>query len=90
MITIVDYGLGNVLAFASAYKRMNISVTAARTADELRGATHVILPGVGAFDHAIELLGSLGHAARTRRTWCSKIGAGAGCLRWHADDRCGQ
>jgi len=56
VITIVDYGLGNVLAFANVYRRMNVPVAIARTAEELRGASKVILPGVGAFDHAIELL----------------------------------
>jgi glutamine amidotransferase len=56
VIAIVDYGLGNVLAFANAYKRMNIEVSIARTADALRGARKLILPGVGAFDYAMELL----------------------------------
>ena len=56
MITIIDYGLGNVLAFANVYKRLNIAVGVAKTAADLRGATKLILPGVGAFDHAMELL----------------------------------
>lgn len=56
MIKIVDYGLGNVLAFLNVYKRLNIPATVARTAVDLEGARRVILPGVGAFDHAMELL----------------------------------
>jgi glutamine amidotransferase len=56
MITLVDYGLGNIQAFANVYKRLNIDVTFARSADELRNATHIILPGVGAFDHAMQRL----------------------------------
>src|SRR5262245_11951727 len=56
MIAIIDYGLGNVQAFANAYKRMNIAASIARTPAELRAASKLILPGVGAFDHAIELL----------------------------------
>ena len=60
MITIVDYGLGNIQAFVNVYKRLNIEATRARTADELKGATKVILPGVGAFDHAMEQLQSSG------------------------------
>lgn len=56
MITIVDYGLGNIAAFANVYNRANINVSIARTADELRGASKLILPGVGHFDHAMELL----------------------------------
>jgi glutamine amidotransferase len=56
MITVVDYGLGNVRAFLNVYKRLNIAATVARNADELSKATRIILPGVGAFDHAMELL----------------------------------
>lgn len=60
MISIIDYGLGNVGAFANVYKRLNIPAVIVREPDELDGATHVILPGVGAFDHAMELLDASG------------------------------
>lgn len=60
MITIVDYGLGNILAFANLYKRLNVEVAIARSADELAPATRIILPGVGAFDHAMERLDASG------------------------------
>jgi glutamine amidotransferase len=60
MITIVDYGLGNIRAFSNMYKRMNIEARVARRADELEGAMRVILAGVGAFDHAMELLQASG------------------------------
>ena len=56
MITIVDYGLGNVRAFFNVYRRLNIDVKTATSADELRDASKVILPGVGSFDHAMEQL----------------------------------
>lgn len=56
MITIVDYGLGNIQAFVNTYKRLNKEARVARTASELRDASRLILPGVGAFDHAMELL----------------------------------
>lgn len=54
MITIIDYGLGNVLAFVNVYNRVNIPVKVAKSAAELAGATRLILPGVGSFDHAME------------------------------------
>ncbi len=60
MIGIVDYGIGNVLAFANVYRRLNIPVIAARTPDELRRASRIILPGVGAFDKAMESLDNSG------------------------------
>jgi len=60
LITIVDYGLGNIAAFANVYKRMNVPFGVARTAAELEQAERIILPGVGAFDHAMTLLDASG------------------------------
>src|SRR4051812_48333121 len=60
MITIVDYGLGNINAFVTAYKRVNRGVKVARCANDLRSATKLILPGVGHFDHAMRLLTASG------------------------------
>ena len=60
MISIVDYGLGNIQAFLNVYARLNIEARAVRTADALADATKIILPGIGAFDHAIELLDGSG------------------------------
>jgi glutamine amidotransferase len=56
MITIVDYGLGNIQAFLNVYKRLNIAVKAAHDEHGLADATKLILPGVGAFDHAMDCL----------------------------------
>lgn len=60
MTTIVDYGLGNIGAFANVYKRMDLPVKVARTAAELADADRIILPGVGSFDHAMDLLDASG------------------------------
>lgn len=63
MITLVSYGLGNVLAFLNVYKRLGVKVVIAENADDLKRASKVILPGVGAFDHAMELLDDSGMRA---------------------------
>jgi len=60
MIHIIDYGLGNLQAFANMYKRLGFDTTRATCAADLDGATRIILPGVGAFDHAMELLDASG------------------------------
>lgn len=60
MITIVDYGLGNIRAFLNVYRRLNIEARTATTGSDLQDATKVILPGVGAFDHAMERLTASG------------------------------
>lgn len=60
MIAIIDYGLGNIAAFASVYNRANIHVSIARTPSDLERASKLILPGVGHFDHAMQLLQNSG------------------------------
>lgn len=60
MITIVDYGLGNIQAFCNIYRRLDIDVAVGRTADEISAASKLILPGVGAFDWAMTKLNSSG------------------------------
>ena len=60
MITIIDYGLGNVLAFVNVYNRLNVPVKVAKSADNLLNASRLILPGVGSFDHAMQQLDQSG------------------------------
>lgn len=60
MITIIDYGLGNVLAFVNVYNRLSIPVAVAKSASDLANATKLILPGVGSFDHAMQQLDQSG------------------------------
>lgn len=60
MIAIVDYGLGNIKAFSNIYKRLNIPHGLASTSEDLSRASKIILPGVGAFDYAMEKLNNSG------------------------------
>lgn len=60
MITVLDYGLGNVAAFVNIYKRLNLPVKTAATASQLTNAEKIILPGVGAFDWAMTKLNESG------------------------------
>jgi len=60
MITLVNYGLGNIQAFVSIYRRLNIPVTVADIPDELTRAQKIILPGVGSFDWAMTRLNESG------------------------------
>jgi imidazole glycerol-phosphate synthase subunit HisH len=63
MITLVDYGLGNIQAFANIFKRLNVQATVAKSPEELARAQKVILPGVGAFDWAMTRLAESGMRA---------------------------
>lgn len=60
MITILDYGVGNVHAFLTMFKRLNIPVQAASSLEELKDVSKLILPGVGAFDHAMNSFNNSG------------------------------
>jgi len=63
MISIVDYGVGNVQAIANIYKRLGISTILATSAEELNHGERIILPGVGAFDWAMTKLNRSGMRA---------------------------
>lgn len=60
MITVIDYGLGNINAFTDIYKNLNIPCGVARSAADLHAATRLILPGVGSFDWAMSRLNASG------------------------------
>jgi glutamine amidotransferase len=63
MISIFNYGIGNVQAIANIYKRLNIPARIISTAEELARAEKVILPGVGSFDWAMARLENSGMRA---------------------------
>ena len=60
MIRIVDYGVGNIQAFVTMFKRLGLPAERAHTPADLTDATRLILPGVGAFDHAMQMLNQSG------------------------------
>jgi glutamine amidotransferase len=60
MIRIVDYGVGNIQAFMTMFKRLGISAERALVPSDLADATRLILPGVGHFDHAMQRLNDSG------------------------------
>ncbi len=60
MIAIIDYGLGNVKAFANVYKNLNLPAIIVKRPNELKNVSKIILPGVGAFDYAMQKLDQSG------------------------------
>lgn len=60
MIGIIDYGVGNIKAFANIYKNFDIPFKIVKTVDDFEGVTKLILPGVGSFDHAMTSLQNSG------------------------------
>lgn len=60
MIAIVDYGVGNLFSLASSVKSLGAEVRVTSKAEDLRQATHILLPGVGAFADAAAKLNATG------------------------------
>ena len=56
MITIIDYGMGNLRSVQKAFEHIGAKAEIASTPDQIEHASHLVLPGVGAFrDAAAEL-----------------------------------
>jgi glutamine amidotransferase len=60
MITLIDYGVGNIFAFQNVYKRLSIPTKIAKNPQDLLNAKKLILPGVGSFDFAMSQLNASG------------------------------
>ncbi|KUG14589.1 imidazole glycerol phosphate synthase amidotransferase subunit [hydrocarbon metagenome] len=60
MITIVDYGMGNLGSIRNAFQRLNSTVRITSKPEALINAEKIILPGVGAFDRGMQNLENLG------------------------------
>jgi glutamine amidotransferase len=62
LITIIDYGSGNLRSVAKAFEQVagdNMQVEVSDSASSLERATHIVLPGVGAYGDCMRGLSSL-------------------------------
>ena len=59
-ITIIDYGLGNILSVERGFEYFGVKVVLTSDKEEIRNASKLVLPGVGAFSVAMAELNSLG------------------------------
>ena len=56
MISVLDYGVGNLGSIINMFRRIGVKVHIASSADELQVADKLLLPGVGAFDTGMRRL----------------------------------
>ena len=49
MIAIIDYDMGNLLSVQKAFEKLGFEAVATRDIGVIKDASHVVLPGVGAF-----------------------------------------
>lgn len=60
MIAVVDYGVGNLFSLMAALKACGAQAELTADTGQIAGASHVILPGVGAFGDAAQSLRDAG------------------------------
>lgn len=60
MIAIIDYGVGNLFSLTASLDKMTIPWVITRKKEEIQAASHLILPGVGAFEDAAKQLEASG------------------------------
>ncbi|MGZ8373942.1 MAG: imidazole glycerol phosphate synthase subunit HisH, partial [Nitrospira sp.] len=49
MIAIIDYGMGNLRSVSKAFEAVGHQTIVTRDSSTIQNASHVVLPGVGAF-----------------------------------------
>lgn len=62
MIAIIDYGVGNLFSLKSSFEKIGKETIVTKDREEIRMASHIILPGVGAFGEASKKLFESGMA----------------------------
>ena len=62
MIAIVDYGVGNLFSLRSSLGALGLAAEVTGSPERLAAASHIMLPGVGAFANAMAKLREAGLA----------------------------
>ena len=60
MITIIDYGMGNLGSVVNMFRRIDIDCEVTGDPSKIAKASRILLPGVGAFDAAMERIDAAG------------------------------
>jgi glutamine amidotransferase len=60
MITVIDYGMGNLGSIQNMFKRIKVESEITGNVEKITRAKKILLPGVGAFDAAMQKIESAG------------------------------
>ena len=60
MISILNYGMGNLASIQNMFKRVAVRSKVIATKSEIQDAEALVIPGVGKFDNAIDTITALG------------------------------
>ncbi len=59
-VTVIDYGVGNLLSVQRGLEHCGAEVTLTSDAEQILSASRIVLPGVGAFQNGMQALEQLG------------------------------
>ena len=74
MISVIDYGVGNLGSILNMFRKIGVPAQLITTPEQVLQAEKILVPGVGAFDHAMrelatrELIAPIKQQALDRRT----------------------
>jgi glutamine amidotransferase len=92
MITVVDYGIGNIASVINMLQRIGFQAKTSKCPNEIAEAEKIILPGVGSFDagmsnlRAYGLIDALNHFALVKKKPILGICLGAQILGLSSDE----
>jgi imidazole glycerol-phosphate synthase subunit HisH len=66
-VAIVGFGMGNINSVRNAFLSLDVDVRVTESPAELEEATHIVLPGVGAFPEGMEKLEAQEYVGELRR-----------------------
>ena len=74
MISILNYGMGNIASIQNMFKKVGVSGRVIATVRELNEARALVIPGVGKFDNAMRQIEWMG--------LCGARSSTLGCPQW--------
>ena len=60
MITVIDYGMGNLGSVINMLKKIGVASKITTDLEDIKTATKLLLPGVGSFDKAMQIINDSG------------------------------
>jgi glutamine amidotransferase len=74
MVTIVDYGMGNLGSVINMLKKIGVRSIVTSKSEEILSAEKILLPGVGAFDAAVKRIDEMNlRSVLTRKALVDKV-----------------
>ncbi|MEX1298149.1 MAG: hypothetical protein AB1Z81_04025 [Desulfotignum sp.] len=66
MITLLDYGAGNVRSVSNAIEKLGGSLTTVTSPEDILSAEKILFPGVGNYENMIQVLNQKGYMTPLR------------------------